>query len=187
MGLHGLSRIGCCCQAEAAPLLIWMIIDEDEAAYGGYENQGYCGCYEQEDTQILLNLYARWPELENTTVCNRVQANGAWYVHARPPGVSFRDWSRPPTNEQLISSFLSDIGRFDAYAGTIHFYAIIDNSGSMTTNTIASTWNPFLEWLQTFNATDTRFVQASILSGSFPERWILEISKCMEQYIALFD
>lgn len=177
---NGIGDCVCC----AGPLLIWMVIDEDEAAYGGYTNQGYCGCYEEQDTKQLRELYDKYPILMGTTVCNRVQSAGDWRVHARPPGVRFRDWARPPTLETLKSDFRSDIQRFAALDAKIYFYTIVDNSGSMTTATVQPGWNQFLTWLNNdFSKEDERFVQVHSTSSGFPERWILFIQTPMNSYI----
>ena len=182
VGKNGIGDCVCC----AGPLLIWMIIDEDEAAYGGYTNQGYCGCYESEDTEELQKLYKQYPLLNGVTVCNRIArpANDSWYVHAQPPGVRFRDWSRPPSLETLKNDFLSDIKRFEGIDSKIYFYTIVDNSGSMTTSVIQPNWGQFLTWLSTdFSSGDERFVQVHTTSSGFPERWILFIQEQMNSYI----
>jgi hypothetical protein len=162
-----------------------MIIDEDTAAYSGYENQGHCGCYEEEDTKKLRELYNQYPFLVDTTVCNRVAASSsAWWVSAKPPGVRLRDWARPPSLDTLKEDFRSDIKRLDSFTSKIHFYTIVDNSGSMTTATIQSTWNPFLRWLnEEYSKEDERFVQVHSTSSGFPERWILFIQEPMKAYI----
>ena len=178
---NGIGDCVCC----AGPLLIWMILDEDEAAYGGYENQGCCGCYEEEDTKKLRELYDKYPILTGTTVCNRiVRPNDNWYVHARPPGVRFRDWARPPSLETLKADFRSDISRFANLDSKIYFYTIVDNSGSMTTPVIQPGWDQFLKWLDNdFSQEDDRFVQVHTTSSGFPERWILFIQTPMNSYI----
>ena len=177
---NGIGDCICC----AGPLLIWMVIDEDEAAYGGYTNQGYCGCYEEEDTQKLRALYDKYPILMGTTVCNRVERSDEWYVHARPPGVRFRDWSRPPSLETLKENFRSDIARFANLESKIYFYTIVDNSGSMTTSVVQPAWGQFLSWLNTdFSTEDDRFVQVHTTSSGFPERWILFIQTPMNEYV----
>jgi len=177
---NGIGDCVCC----AGPLLIWMVIDEDEAAYGGYSNQGYCGCYENEDTQKLRALYDKYPILMGTTVCNRVDRSDSWYVHAKPPGVRFRDWSRPPSLETLKENFRSDIARFSNLESKIYFYTIVDNSGSMTTSVVQPAWGQFLNWLNTdFSTEDDRFVQVHTTSSGFPERWILFIQTPMNEYV----
>ena len=180
VGKNGIGDCVCC----AGPLLIWMIIDEDEAAYGGYTNQGHCGCYEPEDTAKLQELYKQYPLLNGVTICNRVQRTDNWYVHAQPPGVRFRDWARPPTLETLKADFLSDIERFKHLESKIHFYTIVDNSGSMTTPVIQPGWNQFLAWLNSdFSKEDDRFVQVHTTSSGFPERWVLFIQEPMKTYV----
>ena len=180
VGKNGIGDCVCC----AGPLLIWMIIDEDEAAYGGYTNQGHCGCYESEDTAKLQELYKQYPLLNGVTVCNRVKRNDSWYVHAKPPGVRFRDWARPPSLETLKADFLSDIERFQNLDSKIHFYTIVDNSGSMRTSDIQPGWNQFLTWLaDEFSKNDERFVQVHTTSSGFPERWILFIQTPMNNYV----
>jgi hypothetical protein len=184
-GIHG--KIGCCGCNMAGPLLIWMVIDEDTAAYSGFSNQGYCGCYEEEDTKELRTLYDQYPFLMGTTVCNRVAASNqseAWRVFARPPGVQFRDWTRPPILETLKKDFRSDIKRLDSFRTKIYFYTIVDNSGSMTTSTVQPAWGQFLSWLDTeFSKEDDRFVQVHTTSSGFPERWITFIQDPMKSYI----
>lgn len=179
VGQNGIGDCVCC----GGPLLIWMIIDEDEAAYGGYTNQGHCGCYEEEDTAKLRELYDKYPILTGTTVCNRVKSTSTWSVHATPPGVRLRDWDRPPNVETIKRDFLNDIERFNNIDTKIYFYTVIDNSGSMTTSTVQPGWNSFINWLNNdFSKEDDRFVQVHTTSSGFPERWILFIQEPMKMY-----
>jgi len=195
MSLHGIhGKLNCCgCQEPdlRGPLLIWMIIDEDTAAYAGFTNQGYCGCYEEQDTAPLLELYRQYPFLNGVTVCKQVEPNPQtvatvgheWRVFGHPPGVVMENWDRPPTFDRIKNDFLADIGRFKDHKGTIHFYVQIDNSGSMTTATIQPAWNQFVSWLDNeYKQQDDRFEHVRSNQTGFPERWINFIQSSMRDY-----
>lgn len=177
----GLSECPCC----SGPLLIWMFIDESEAAYGGPNNTdgGDHGGYESEDTEKLRELYSQYPSLSGTTVV--MQLPCTWgSVHGSPPGVRRRSVGRPPSLSELKSAFMSDIERFKGNTGKIYFYTLVDNSGSMTTHDVQPGYNDFLTWLNNdFSNEDDRFVQVHSTSSGYPERWILFIQEPMKDYV----
>jgi len=104
---------------------------------------------------------------------------GVWNSDVVPPGVDYsqftlRDIPRTPTSSDLVSAYIDMRGRREDFDTII---LIVDNSGSMTLNTIQPGYGQFVSWLS--SATSANINESSTQS----ERWVGVTANVLQQLL----